>query len=397
MLITHHLSEPCPLCGSSRSYGNVNVNDNVLNRGCNVCGKWTRIYLPDISKRIIYLDQFFLSHAFRQQEKPFVEAAKRIEDMAHRQLLVCPFSSVHTDETHLWRHDQQQNLYRFIKQTARGHKFTQAYDIKLTQMVRAFEAFIANDNILQTINSKDAFRDNVHRWDDYFWIDLRPILGDLDAMRRGKADSVAELVGLFPQWSQLNSTFLEDVRSEAFGYGRELFNQYVAMAFRMATSGDFSDYLTASINTIFVQTLIHFDEKSMDIYDRLRRIVSFFRSDYFVATPYVEVSCGLFAVLRKMVKNGAFKNPAKAQKKLAGLYYDSECISVFGPYCDAMFIDRAMMQWCNDPEAMVLSKHNTKVFSVEVWDEFHRFLDRIEADAPNEIDKYLTMVYRPKA
>jgi hypothetical protein len=393
MLITRKLKEPCPKCGTSGSYGNVNVGKNVLIRGCNACGEWTRILLPDIRKHIIYLDQFFLSHAFRKQEQPFVDAAKRIQDMASRQLVVCPYSSVHTDETHLWRHEQQENLYKFIKQTARGYKFCQAYEIKRIQMTRAFESFIFNRESSQLIDPKDAFRENVHRWDDYFWIDLRPILGDLDAMRQGKTDAIAGLVGLFPEWSKLNSTFKQDVKSEALGYGRSLVDQYVQMAFKVAASGDFTEYLTAPIDSMYIETLLRYDSKEIDFDNRLNRIFEFIASDYFVSIPNVQVSCGLFAVLRKKVKNGSFTNPERAKKKLAGLFYDSECISVFGPYCNAIFIDRAMMQWCNDPEARLLEEYNAGVFSAENWVEFHQYLDQIERDAPEEICKYLSMVY----
>jgi len=393
VLITRKLKEPCPKCGSSDNYGNVNVGKNILNRGCNSCGEWTRIPLPDFRKHVIYLDQFFLSHAFRRQEQKFVDAAKRIKDMASRQLIVCPYSSVHTDETHLWRNDQQENLYKFIKQTARGYKFSQAYEIKLTQMTKGFESFIAGGDISQSIDQIDAFRENVHRWDDYFWIDLRPILGDLDAMRQGKADAIAALVGLFPEWSQFNSSFEEDVKSEALGYGESLFNLYLEMAFKVAPTGDFWDYLNAPIDSMYVESLLRFDSANVNIDNRLKRVCLFVTSEYFVSIPYIAVSCGLFAVLRKFVKNGAFTNQEKAKKKLSGLFYDSECISVFGPYCDAVFIDRTMRQWCYDPEARLLDKYNTRAFSAEVWGEFHQYLDQIERDAPDDIDKYLSMVY----
>ena len=175
MLITHILNEACPFCSVSGQYGNVNVGDNLLNRGCNNCGEWDRYPLPVIKKEIIYLDQFFLSHAFRQQEQAFVDAAERIKDMAARQLVVCPYSSVHTDETHLWRHEQTEKLYEFIRQTARGHKFSQAYEIKQNQMVEAFDLFRAQSNSQVVLEERDAFHENIHKWDDYVWISLNPI------------------------------------------------------------------------------------------------------------------------------------------------------------------------------------------------------------------------------
>jgi len=231
--------------------------------------------LPDIRKKIIYLDQFFLSHAFRDQERLFIDAANRIKDMAARQLVVCPYSSVHTDETHLWRHEQQENLYKFIKQTARGYKFREAYEIKLEQMHRLFDAFRSKSEIIQPIEERDAFRDEIHGWDDYIWIDLRPYLGDLEAIRQGKAAAIEGLVNLFPDWAKLTTSFEEDVSMEAIGYGRSLLNQYLQMVANVGT-GNLMSYMDAPMDTMYVESLLHCDRTTMKIDERLRRIGAFF-------------------------------------------------------------------------------------------------------------------------
>jgi hypothetical protein len=348
--------------------------------------------LPDIRKKIIYLDQFFLSHAFRDQERSFIDAANRIKDMAARQLVVCPYSSVHTDETHLWRHEQQENLYKFIKQTARGYKFREAYEIKLEQMHRLFDAFRSNSEIIQPIEERDAFRDEIHGWDDYIWIDLRPYLGDLEAMRQGKAAAIEGLVNLFPDWAKLTTSFEEDVSMEARGYGISLLNQYLQMVANVGT-GNLMSYMDAPMDTMYVESLLHCDRTTMKIDERLSRISAFFSSHYFTSIPNIKVSCGIFAVLRKMVKNGAYTNPINARRKLAGLFYDSECISVFGPYSDAIFIDRAMKQWCENPESMLLEPYDTKIFSVGNWDEFHRYLDSVEDNYTDDVREAINLVY----
>ena len=94
-----------------------------------------------------------------------------------------------------------------------------------------------------------------------------------------------------------------------------------------------------------------------------------------------------------MVKNGAYTNPANARKKLSGLFYDSECISVFGPYSDGIFIDRAMKQWCENPEARLLDQYNTRVFSVASWEDFHGYLDQIEENYTEEVREAINWVY----
>ncbi len=392
LLITTILNEACPFCNVSGQYGNISVSSNTLNRGCNNCKQWDYYPLPPLKKKIIYLDQFFISHAFRQQEKPFVDAAERIKDMAARQLVVCPYSSVHVKETHLWRHENQQSLFEFIKQTARGHKYSQHYEISKVQIQHSFELFKNGKGSEAVIDLDQAFHNDVHTWDDYFWIDIAPHLGDLDAMRQGKADAIATLIGLFPAWSNLKTTFSEDVAFEALGYGRSLLQQYKEML-KAAESGDFMAKLNAPIEASYIETLLYYDSKTLSHEDRFKRIAAFISSKHFTKIPFVNVSCGLFAVLRKMVKNGAYTNPVNAKRKLAGLFYDSECISVFGPYSDAIFIDRAMEQWCKEPEANLLDRYDTKVFSAHTWDDFHNYLDEIEGDMSEELKNALPLAY----
>src|SRR3990170_6581054 len=99
MLVTHILGD-CPGCGGKNRFGNVSVlGDHVL-RGCMSCRYSTTVWLPEIRKKIIYLDQFFFSHAFRGSEQRFVDAARLIRHLSDLQLLVVPFSSIHEEETH---------------------------------------------------------------------------------------------------------------------------------------------------------------------------------------------------------------------------------------------------------------------------------------------------------
>jgi hypothetical protein len=343
-------------------------------------------------KKIIYLDQFFLSHAFRAKEKPFVEAAHRIADMAARQLIVCPYSSVHTKETHLWRHEQQEDLFKFIKQTARGQKFNEDFEIKRIQLNRAFSAYRSGSDAIQQIEEVDAFRNEIHTWDDYFWIDMRPILGDIETIRHGKAEAIAALVRIFPDWAKLTTSFDEDMEIEARGYGQSLLNQYLQMLAKLQ-AGNLAAYLDLPMDAMYVEQLLHYDKNTLQIDEQLVRAAKFLASPHFMMIPHLRISCGIFAMLRKLVKEGAYTNYDKACKKLSGLFYDSNCISIFGPYCDGIFIDRSMHQWCEASQARVLEPYGTKIFSVANWNEFHSYLDTIEENYTDEIRKGVELVY----
>ncbi|MCX5804990.1 MAG: hypothetical protein NT010_02815 [Proteobacteria bacterium] len=210
-------------------------------------------------------------------------------------------------------------------------------------------------------------------------------------MRKGKSASVSALVNIFEGWRKGKATFEEDRRSEALGYAESLLTQYWENTVKLAAGT--LDYLSMPIESRFVKELLYFDEDTMSFEDRVERIKTFLRSDYFVDTPYIDISCQLFAVLRKLVRNGAYPNRKKAEEKLAGIYYDVDFISIFGPYCDALFMDRTMRQWVTDKDASITDRYHFTSFSPECWGDFGAYLDGVEAGVSQTLEAFLGMVY----
>jgi len=391
MIITRHLPQPCPNCGQVGEYGNISVAGDALNRGCNACGNWERIPLPEVCKKIIYLDQFFLSHAFREGQEAFVDAALRIKTIAHKQLIVCPWSTVHHFETHLWTHSSQAGLWKFIKQTARGHQYSNSHHIKSMQIQRAFESFINNEDA-PLINGRDALRSDIHQWDDYFWIDVGSFIEDANRIRSGKERAIASLVDLFDEWAISKSTFEQDVIKEANGYADSLIQLYT-QSVQVLMQGTLLEYLSGPADSSLIEVLMHRDNETLNDEKRVKRLRSFLYSESFRRIPFVDISCRLFAVLRKRVREGQFANRNKAKSKLSGLFYDVDAISIYGPYSDAIFIDRAMHQWLAQEEAQIIENYSFNIFSVDNWGEFHSYLDEIERKCPQEVNMFLPIVY----
>lgn len=148
MLVTRVLGD-CPGCEGKGRFGNVSVRADHVLRGCMSCKYRTTIWLPETRKKILYLDQFFFSSAFKEGDPRFIKAAQRIREISALQLLAVPFSSIHEDETHQWRgYDgkNKEDLMEFIKATSRGHKFEPSYDVEQTQIVRAFQAHLRGES-----------------------------------------------------------------------------------------------------------------------------------------------------------------------------------------------------------------------------------------------------------
>lgn len=394
MLISRRLKVACPKCSATGAYGNIFVRAGFVLRGCNHCKHTHKVALPPLRKRILYLDQFFLSHAFRKREARFVAASERIQELAHRQLLVCPWSPTHELETHLWRHDQQADLWKFIKQTARGHSIRPPEAIKHAQTLRAYRAHSIGADPQTELQSADAFSRDLHTWDDYVWIGVGRFVDDAEEIRKSKANMAAGLVSLFDEWARSDQTFQQDLIDEARGYGRAFLELYLKNLAALRPGGTL-DYFSAPPELAIVETLALNLGEEMPWNSKLKALAAFFASPHFLHTPYVYGSCAILATLRKHVRLGQFKNREKAVAALGGLSFDVEVVSVYAPYCDAVFLDRTMRRWVVDKDGNLPERYGFRAFSADTWDELDAFLDAVAASETDTHRSALEVINPP--
>jgi len=388
-LVTYVLGD-CPGCGAQESFGNVDVYGSYVYRGCKKCRYRQRVELPPLRKKVLYLDQFFFSHAFRAGEKEFVAAAERITRLASLQLLVAPFSSIHEDETHQWnRHDE---LFKFIKATARGHEFEPAYEVEETQILKGFEAWLAGAPEAYQLEADDAYDGEVHQWDSYMRIDVGRYMGDVELVRELKRQAVAGLVDLFDGWRKLQTSFEDDLQAEYAGAGKGYIDSYVNCALRVA-GGDFMAMIDAPIMSTVVQSMLHALPEDMPAEERLRRCAEFLASCHFKELPYQWLNGRMHATLKSLVKGGAYSNRERALQRLSGYYFDVKHIATYAPYVDAFVMDKPMAELVSLPTVQLEARYGTKVFSRNNWDEFLAWLDSLETNMTKEHKSGLAEAY----
>lgn len=378
MAIVSYVLGDCPGCGRKDSFGNVEVfGGKLVYQGCKACDYHVEILLPKLKKKIVYLDQFFFSHAFRGQDQRFLDAAAHIEHASSLQLLVAPYSSIHEDETHLW--SGRDELFPFMKAVSHGHKFQFAQEVHRSQLLRAFKAWRANMSPSYQLEEREALQKDVHGWDSYLRVEVGRYMGDVDLIRSLKNKSAEGLVGLFDGWRQLQTTFEEDLRSEyevaATGY-IDFYLHYMA---RMA-SGDHSAMLNAPVITKVVESMVHQLLRQGIPADHCLRMCAQFlmQSEHFKQTPHQLLSAQMHTTTKAMVKGGKFTNKELALKKFKGYFYDVEHISTYAPYCDAFVMDQSMADLVRQPTVDMEARYGTKVFSLNNWPALFDWLNSLE-------------------
>jgi len=334
----------CPICGGEACFGNVMVGGSTLSRGCRLCAHWVQIPLPVLKKKILYLDQSFLSSAFRMGKPPLVEVFKKVSNLASKQLLVTPHSDIHEDETYAWSGYSEQTpeqLMRFIKTVARGLKFKPQNEVEKEQIFRAFKAFMAGEPATNTLLKSDIFYGDQNEWHDYMYVSVQRPPIDLNGLRQQKARSSQQMLDAFKSWRNTSATFEEDVAFEIQDASRIYLQHYLQSLCQMM-NGDAPDIFSATAPTEKMRMLVSTLTNNMSGEDALQKVSQFLSSQHFALMPHLTIAAGMFAQLRQQARTGAYSNREKAMEKLGGTLDDVRHIATYAPYCDAIFVDNAM-------------------------------------------------------
>ena len=280
----------------------------------------------------------------------------------------------------------------FIKAISGGHEFRPAYEVERFQIDRAFKAFLAGEPPEFQREERDALRDNVHKWEDYFWIDASSYHGNVELIRELKQKSVETLIEAFEEWRKSTNTFEEDVAVELWDAAKGYVDSFAEHARRIA-AGDWSAVFNGTVMSMVIESLLHYlsDEPSPE--ERLRKIGRFFASEHFYQAPCQWISARVFATLKDMVKRGAYPNREKALQRLSGFFSDVSHVASYAPYCNAFVMDRAMAELVSDPRVGIEARYGVKVFSLSNWEEFLAWLDALEADMTEEHIAGLSTAY----
>ncbi|MDR6153816.1 hypothetical protein QF021_001905 [Acidovorax delafieldii] len=386
MLVTHVVSD-CPGCGAKSSFGNVSVRDNHVLLGCKKCRHESMRWLPEIRKKVLYLDQCFFSGAFRGGDPRFVEAVEQVKRLVHLQLLLVPYSSIHVDETHQWRGYKEFNhadLLEFIKDTAGGAELREDYNVEKTQLTKAWSAFLNGQPAQYVLEDDDAIEGQLDQWDDYYRIDIGGYHKDVELRRSLKTGAVDSLIHAFDEWQFATTTFDQDVAIEMKDAAEKRYlDSYLKMVSRIA-EGDFSAVFDSPIVATVVEHMLHWLPEEQPFLDKLKRCATFFRSEHFNQVPMLWIEARMFATLKGMVKRGAYKNRDQARRRLNGVFEDIKHIALYAPYCDAFFMDQPMADLVRQPTIDLENRFAVRVFSLNNQDDFLEWLKELEHGMSNE-------------
>jgi hypothetical protein len=392
---------PCPRCRRP-TFGVLAAGGETLTRRCKVCRHSQVEPLPELDKRVIYLDQFAFSELFkleagiRRPDQPHHDFWSELHRLVRRTLLLqqalFPASDIHSAETLVARHHRE--LRDAIERLGGDAKLEDTRAVESRQVWECFAAY--QEGREPTFNLSV---DEVLRRDRNAWLPDIRVVANMDysvfaAGFRAEVDRTAdEMSGLIEHWRATKPSFDEALRQELQPYGSAR-RRALGRAFELYEQGlrspDSADMMKGAAHPVmreFAELCRAFERRGLPEDDAFREALQFWDWPGNQKQPYHRVSAYLLAGLSRKVVAGQRKLPTR------GFMNDVRAIAAYGPYVDAMFLDKECAALLSEEPLQSELNLQAKVFSLNEGDHFLAYLSDIESRAGDEVRDYAATIY----
>jgi hypothetical protein len=361
----------------------------------------TMVLNPPHLKKVVYLDQFVISEIVNSIDpqsrahtrvKPFWrQVFEALERVSKLQLIVCPWSPIHRDESLL--SGRFERLERMYEHLANGVRFVRPSDVEQHQLSPALGAWLdgkeppAHDRDPERITSG-----GLHRWHGRVRVSvsMNHPPEEVDSLRQRRR----RLDGSLSRWfegcrQRSDKTFEHALKIEQDGHRDVLLETYreretrqteLLCRIEVATGEPYPCDLESPVSLVggpgndllyvIVEVLKRRGVAKSEIGERLG---AFLNSEHFREMPINKTSTRMFALIAHAAANYQKTPPDE------GTANDIDLVSAYLPYCDAMMIDKGTRLMLE--RGKYAQNYPCRLFSPNTHEQFLSYLRAIEADA----------------
>jgi len=394
----------CPRCGSTLPIGNI-LQDQKTGKArcrCTQCRNHFQISPPLIRKKLIYLDQSFLSAVCLEFDSPKsqneVRILSKIKELKVQQKIALIVSDVHSRETSAIPDEydgDRKKLWQFQNDLADGNIADDCDAIFIAQQRR----FLTNQDSSDFFPVTDIGINDPHQMQIGMRIQLtnqwRPKLHREFALPRNTVNE--EFCGIFEQQLE-NMPDCKDVR-DCLDYVRGLWQKDIRQGIVCwRQKRDIHKQMEQIVNEIkegrspiipqlenpspFCRVVGEIVQ-GLDDQPILQRWMKLIEGDTDNLCAFIRIrSVFEGALLWELKTEGAPTNPKKFHTKFGqSCQNDIDHIASYAPYVDALTTDNNMRHFCeNDIVADELKQFSCKIFSKNNYNEFENWLDILLTD-----------------
>lgn len=385
----------CPRCGREQGFGILWVSSESYERRCKFCGAKATYFLPEVDKKVLYLDQFAISEIFkikkckRRADAPHAEFWAEANDLLDRaimrQQIICPASNIHRDETMVY---PDGNALALAHEMMGGDtSFEDTTTIEHRQIYRYLEAYLKGENppsfdfdVDEILNGhRNAWLSDLHITVETDWS------GFVENTRLSRDKAAEEFAPLYDRWARNKPAFEEVLRNElgslASAYVEAYFH-FMAMAQEGEASGDDQKFINGALApsvALINEIKRQFVKRGTPPESALQETVKFLNWPTNQSLPHHWISAHLFAAIANRLARGQIRRPSR------GMMNDIKAISVYGPYVDAMFLDNECASLMEEKTFACGVKLKARIFCLKRSVDFLAYLRELIDSAPQEV------------
>ncbi|MFQ5754265.1 MAG: hypothetical protein ACE5HI_19940, partial [bacterium] len=233
----------CPKC-NKMSFGVLSIFKSHYTRRCKECfypqgDEKSEVFgLPELDKKIIYLDQFVVSNMMKALN-PKTKAYSKMKDdywlrlfekiyrLYRMLLIVCPHSEFHTDESLMSHYFQA--LKRMYELLSHGVSFARQERIEIVQLLDYVDKWASGkEHERVSLDANSVIDGEINQWLDRFIISVPDFKENwIDQLRRDRSQVHQGLIDAFKQWQTEKAFSFDDwYKREYTGYGQSVINKY---------------------------------------------------------------------------------------------------------------------------------------------------------------------------
>lgn len=404
----------CPKCGEN-SFGILSINSHRYYRRCAKCfypqgNEPSAFYpLPDLNKKIIYIDQFVLSEMMKALNPSikghsnlplrdfWVQLFSILDKLCKFQLIVCPESEFHTDESLI--SPFYKSLKRMYGQLSCGVSFYDQEAIKRSQLLEHATNWISNNPEKPlSVNVKSVTHGEINTWQGRFIFSANLHYSDnlIDAIRNDREQIYDNLERVFNRWKTEKGikSFDEWFLEEADSWGELIYKGFIKYIDQI-NKGEKSrpyfaiDYALLPKPVKFIEDICHaFKRYGLSDEEIINKTIEYLHSPALRTIPFIKISSLILAGVARRAACGGLKKPPNK-----GFNYDVQMISTLLPYCDAMFIDNECHSLLRERPLCDRIEYGTRFFSQNTKEDFLVYLNEIEKNMPVDLLDKVKKVY----
>jgi hypothetical protein len=318
------------------------------------------------------------------------EIYEKIDTLLHYQLIICPYSSIHEDEsilankTHTQAYKALESMYQHL-----GHwkHFTHTEEIERMQYYNAFKRYL-RDKIDLPDWSIERHMDEFHEWSETIFISVKSgflewMMDELDSEKDQIHSAIGDVYDNV--WIKEKRTYDELFDLEMRAHGRSIYMWYA----KSLDDLDKAQKWLVSVESVMWSILwkewwiFHLFTDLLTrawitgAIDQIGEIVKFlYKSDLSIA-PFINIQSALWAGIAEL----AYKNQLSKKQVNAGMSKDVTAVAHYLPYCDAMLVDwvvQRVMEY--KPVKEKIGHYKSEIFS---W----------KSNSLNAFSEYLDSIY----